>query len=658
MINKPQAKGNSLAEKTEFNDLVRKCNFFKDLMANIPDVIYFKDKSGRLVMVNNAYARGLGCKPEDIVGKTDFDIFPRQRAEKMSKDDRLVILTGKSIIDKVERATRPDGIDNYVSTTKIPRYDTRGRIIGLVGITRDITRRIHMERLIEEKAKIEKRMEALEEINKLKSQFVTTVSHELRTPLTIVKEAISLISDGVAGSLNDRQKSIIKNAHLNVDRLKHIVGDLLDISRLERGAFKMQYSFFNLCDLIRDNSEFFIKMAQTKNIRLDYDLGVSSIYLFADPVRINQIMSNLINNALKFTEEGGIVKVEVKLLESKVRVGVYDTGIGITKADLPRLFNKFVQLKKAESAERKGLGLGLFITRELVEKQGGEIWADSQIGMGSKFYFTLPRFYTPEILEKSLRDNLNDLLAKGVVLYLVNLSVVNFSEFKKRLKNKLLKRIFDDIRLILESELRKLYGKKSDLAAVIADIKNGSFDLFLSTASEQKTDKFCRLLKAKINKYFIHNKTADFFINPEISDSRLKIEPNKAAQSEANVNIKKIYIGANMRRFKRAAYKADILITPDNGKQELSQSIDISKGGISFISNLRFKTDSEINLSLKLGGSQGQLNLNGIVAWIRNIKAPFMKETDTYKVGVEFSPLKANEKKVISKFVDSLLTKA
>ena len=121
----------------------------KKLQGKVRD-IYFKDKKCRFILVNRAYANSAGLKPEEIIGKTDFDIFPSERANRMFKDDLYVLNTGRPIIDKIERATRPDGIDNYVSTTKIPVYDGKGRAIGLLGITRDITRRVQIENIRKE----------------------------------------------------------------------------------------------------------------------------------------------------------------------------------------------------------------------------------------------------------------------------------------------------------------------------------------------------------------------------------------------------------------------------------------------------------------------------------------------------------------------------
>ncbi len=367
-----------------------KYKLLEDLMEHTPDVIYFKDKKGRLIMVNHAHAKGLGLRPEDVVGKTDFDIHPRERAARMVADDEYVMATGKAIVDKIERATRSDGIDNYVSTTKIPRYDARGKIVGLIGITRDITHRMQYERLRREKRVIEEKMHALEELNSMKSEFVSVVSHELRTPLAIVKEAVSLIFDEIAGPIHDKQKELLKKANDNLDRLRRIIGDLLDLTRIESGTLKLHYSRVDINNLIKESSDFFKKRAKEKQINLNYALPEKRLNLTVDAEKINQVVSNLIDNAIKFTEQDGQIKVEVKPFRKKVRVGVIDTGIGIAKKDLSRLFDKFVQVSpRGSGGVRKGIGLGLAIAKELVEAHGGQMWVESKLGVGSKFYFTL-----------------------------------------------------------------------------------------------------------------------------------------------------------------------------------------------------------------------------------------------------------------------------
>ncbi|MBU1125226.1 MAG: cell wall metabolism sensor histidine kinase WalK, partial [Candidatus Omnitrophica bacterium] len=405
---------------------------FADFMDNVPDVIYFKDRKGRLLFVNHAHAKGLGLKPSQVVGKSDFDFFPKKKALKMAKDDAHVLSTGKPIIDKIERATRADGIDNYSSTTKIPRFDDKGRVIGLMGITRDITHRMQIKRLQEEKDQIERKLKALEDLSKMKSEFVSIVSHELRTPLAIIKEATMLISDGIAGSVNEKQKNLLAKAQENIERLRRIIEDLLDVSRIEKGTMKLRYSLVNLNELIKDSSEFFKKRSEERFIDLSCHLPREQLNIFIDAEKIVQVLSNLLNNALKFSEENGKIKIEVQILENKIRIGIIDTGIGIAERDISRLFNKFVQVTKKIGIQRQGLGLGLAIARDLVEKHGGEIWVESKLGVGTKFYFTLPRLYTTRLLDTKVRERINFYLDKNMPLYLINISIINFEDFRDR----------------------------------------------------------------------------------------------------------------------------------------------------------------------------------------------------------------------------------
>ena len=296
-------------KKLTYQELSYRYQLLKELMGRIPDVIYFKDRQGRLVMVNQAHARGLGLKPDEVVGKTDFDFFPRERAALMAADDEAVMKSGKPIIDKVERATRPDGVDNYVSTTKIPRYDEDGKVVGLIGITRDITHRMQLERLTEEKELMQRKLDILEYTNKTKSEFVSVVSHELKTPLAIIKEATLLLLDNIAGALNQKQRGLLGKVSDRVGHLDSMINNLLDISRIERGKFRLHYSLANINGIIKDSADYFQRVAQGKGISLEYRLPKRQVHVFIDPEKINQVIINLINNAIKFTEQKGKITV-------------------------------------------------------------------------------------------------------------------------------------------------------------------------------------------------------------------------------------------------------------------------------------------------------------------------------------------------------------
>ncbi len=644
-------KRKSKTKKISYKDLVYKYNLLAELMEHIPDVIYFKDRKGKLLMVNTAHARGLGLKPEEVVGKTDFDFHPKKKAEKMTKDDKRVIRTGKPIIDKIERATRADGVDNYVSTTKIPRYNKKGKIVGLVGITRDITSRMQLEHLREEKLHIERKLQALEELNNMKSEFVSVISHELRTPLAIIKEAVMLIFDEVAGTINDNQRGFLVKAKDNIERLRKIIDDLLDVSRIEKGKLKLHYSLVNLNDLLIDSSDFFKRLAKEKDIDLDYQLPEDQVNIFIDAGRINQVITNIINNAIKFTEQNGKIKIDLQILESKIRIGVIDTGVGIVKEDLPKLFEKFVQVSKSSSTERKGVGLGLPIAKELVERHGGEIWVESKVGVGTKCYFTLALFYTQKALNKEVKNTINELLSKGVMVYLINLLIINFEEFKKRTRLNPQK-LFEDLDKIIDTTFKD-FCKSKDKAhhVVVEDYQNGEWSILFPEAKEKEASELCNMLKDRIRKYFNEHRVENVFINLGILSYSQETQTTRSKKLRANIDIKKIYIGSEIRHFKRVDYRTDIDISLSKGKKDVSETLDISEGGICFVSDKQIETDKLVSIGLRLPKIKKPLDIKGRVAWRKSMEeGPVNK----YKIGLEFVGLEAKDKAKLSSFIKSV----
>ena len=639
-----QKKGRQISHK----QLAYKYKLLTYLMDHIPDVIYFKDRGGKLILVNQAHAEGFGLKPRDIVGKTDFDLFPKKIAEMMARDDMYVFETGNSIIDKIERATDPDGLDNYVSTTKIPKYGDKGKIIGLIGITRDVTKRMQFERLKERNIHIEKRLEALEELNKIKSDFISAVSHELRTPLAIIKQLVTLLFDENAGPINSKQKEMLKRTRDNIERLKHIIDELLDISRIESGRFKLHYSLINLNDLITNSSDFFKKSAQEKGIVLNYYLPKKQVNLFIDADRVNQVISNLIDNAIKFTGQSGEIEVDVKVFETKVRISVKDTGIGIARSNLPLLFKKFIQVSKIASAEKKGIGLGLSIAKEWIERHGGEIWVESKLGAGSKFYFTLPRIYTLEILDDQIKEKVNDLLERGVSLCIIELLIVNYTEFKKRIKIGS-KKLFNDLEVIIKETFREIgLSRREKPQIALTDIKNGKCSIIFPEATERKAATITKLLKEKVKRYFRKSKIENVFITLGILSYPRKGRHYGIKQFPVDIHIKKIRLGSEKRGFKRVLYKADINLVPPEDETKPAESVDISKGGICFISEKLLETDSEVKIKMSLPRAKKTISAKVRVAWIKKMQRAPGELLDRYKVGTEFVSLKDKDRKILS----------
>lgn len=252
-----------------------------------------------------------------------------------------------------------------------PVKDTEGEVIGIVTILRDISR----ER----------------EIDQMKTEFISTVSHELRTPLAIIKEALSLTLDEIPGKIVTKQRDVLGTAKNNVDRLARIINSLLDISKIEAGKLELQKSPVNIENLIKNTVSDFRYLADEKQISLVYKVSRDKIPVLCDLDKIREVLVNLISNAFKFTDSGGRVKVFCENIKDEVIVCVQDSGIGIPQEVIPRLFNKFTQFGRKAGPGDKGTGLGLAISKGIIQMHEGRIWAESEVGRGSKFCFALPR---------------------------------------------------------------------------------------------------------------------------------------------------------------------------------------------------------------------------------------------------------------------------
>jgi signal transduction histidine kinase len=233
--------------------------------------------------------------------------------------------------------------------------------------------------------------ERLKELDQLKSDFVAKVSHELRTPLTAIKGAVDLILREVAGPLTDKQFHYLNRVRSNTQHLAGLINDLLDLSKIESGKTEIKASRVALDGLVHEVLESLRPVAAEKVIALEATFGESSILVSADRSKINQILTNLIGNAIKFTPSSGRITVSASGTGKEgVQVSVSDTGPGIPPREKEKIFDKFYQIAEEGGTKPKGTGLGLPICKALVELHGGRIWVESEDGHGSTFSFTLP----------------------------------------------------------------------------------------------------------------------------------------------------------------------------------------------------------------------------------------------------------------------------
>lgn len=349
---------------------------------NSPTVIFIKDDRGRFVAVNRLFEELFRIKREEVEGKEDFDIFPLEIAESVIANDRRVLITGETL-NTVEFVPTPDGTPHYWFSHKFLIEDAGGqKFVG--GIAVDITERKKME------ADLEAARDAALESLRLKSAFLTNVSHELRTPMNAIIGVSELLLET---PLSRQQQDYLKMIRQSSDSLMTIINDTLDLSKIEAGKLRLEEATFDVRKTVISTVNSFIERASRKNIeissQIDNDVPQN---LYGDSERLKQVLHNLIDNSVKFTEEGSI-KIEVKTAEKKsdqitLRFDVVDTGIGIEEKNLRKLFQPFTQIDDSPSRKYGGTGLGLIISQQIVEMMSGRISVKSDFQRGSRFSFT------------------------------------------------------------------------------------------------------------------------------------------------------------------------------------------------------------------------------------------------------------------------------
>lgn len=380
--------------------LAREANLLRVLIDLWPDHIFVKDFNGRYVVNNAAHRSAIGISSlPDVVGKTDFDFFPEELAAQYQQDERAIIHSGRPVLDREDLFTQPDGMQIWLSTRRVPWRDHGGNVVGLVGMSQDVTERKRVQTELEQYAlelrekneKLRGALTAAREATRLKSQFLAKMSHEIRTPMNGVIGMIQLLLNT---PLDGEQSEYAGFALRSAEALLRLLNDILDISKIEAGKLELENAPFDLMIALQDIVSLFAVRATAKNLRLECTVrpGVPR-FVRGDEGRLRQILTNLLGNALKFTEHGGVILQVERTGESEgkvtVRFSVEDTGIGISSEQLPRLFQNFVQADSSTTRKFGGTGLGLAICKQLAEMMGGTIGAESEPGKGSKFWFTI-----------------------------------------------------------------------------------------------------------------------------------------------------------------------------------------------------------------------------------------------------------------------------
>ena len=410
---------------TTEKELEKATAIYHSLVESLPINVFRKNRDGKIEFGNQRYCKSLNRPLEELIGKTDFDLFDMDLAKKYSKDDRWVLQTGLPFHD-IEQHPGPDGKAMYVEVLKAPVIDANGRRAGIQGMFWDVTERKNAENALQD-AK-----ELAEAANQAKSDFLANVSHEIRTPMNAIL--------GIAGLLIDDEVDPSQRDYLNMiqqsgESLLALINDILDFSKIEAGKLELETKPFNLKDRIGDSIRSLAFRANAKGLELAMDIDPSiEASLLGDVGRIRQVLVNLVANAIKFTQAGHVV-VKISPLSREagriqLRFSVSDTGIGIETDKIETIFEQFEQADTSTTRKYGGTGLGLAIGSKLVELMGGGIKVESEFGKGSRFYFDI--WLEHDLSMESAKD-------QGLDLNDVSILVVDEHDNSRRILEKILR---------------------------------------------------------------------------------------------------------------------------------------------------------------------------------------------------------------------------
>ncbi|MCX6355763.1 MAG: PAS domain S-box protein [Candidatus Aureabacteria bacterium] len=335
---------------------------YRSLVENMMDVIYAMDAEGKVTAINQAVKTNYGYEPEEVLGR-NFLEFHKKEVYAPVVENFHHILKGEKVLGEAIIIDK-QGLEHNVEFSGVPIVRD-GIVAGVRGMMRDVTER---KKILEQK-----------------NNFMNMVSHELRTPLTSIKEGISLVAEGIAGPINPQQKELLDIGKQNIDRLSRLINQVLDFQAIDSGSMQFSFRENDINRAVKEARASLLSLATKKGIQLNLALDESLPLIKFDKDKILGVLINLLNNALKFTEKGSIT-ITTERGDNIIKVSIKDTGIGIKEEDMPKLFQRFSQVKRKAG----GSGLGLAISKEIIEAHNGKIGAKSEFGKGTTLHFILP----------------------------------------------------------------------------------------------------------------------------------------------------------------------------------------------------------------------------------------------------------------------------
>ncbi|MDA8431158.1 MAG: PAS domain S-box protein [Geobacteraceae bacterium] len=378
------------AEQELLSQRLRDHQFYtRSLFESNIDAIMTTDPAGIITDVNKQMEVLTDCTRDELIGAPFKNYFTDPvQAETSIKQ----VLREKKVTNYELTARARDGKETVVSFNATTFYDRDRKLQGVFAAARDVTERKRLDQVLQEKnVELENARVVAEKTNLTKSDFLANMSHELRTPLNAVIGFSEVLQDQMFGQINEKQQEYVNNILTSGRHLLSLINDILDLSKVESGKMELELSSF----LLRESLDASVMMLKEKALKggvgLHLNLAAEAdVHLSADLRKMKQILFNLISNAVKFTPKNGTIQVSAVRDGDFIEISVADTGIGIREDDIPKLFQAFTQLESVYTKGFEGTGLGLALTRQLVELHGGRIWMESTFGTGSRFSFTIP----------------------------------------------------------------------------------------------------------------------------------------------------------------------------------------------------------------------------------------------------------------------------
>lgn len=465
-------------ESARKNEMEKEENQYRlqSILDNSTLIVYIKDMEGKYMLINKKYKELYEFTEEQAIGKSDFDLLSPEEAQRNFDIDQYVIREQKTI--EIEETLDKSGKTYNLLVVRFPLYNKNHEIYGTVGIASDNTERfLYGKHLIEEKSKAEM-------AEQLQEQFLANMSHEIRTPMNGIIGMTNILIDT---DLNDEQKEFVQVIKRSSDSLLVLINDILDISKIKAGKLRIEKIDFQLRTTVENTLAPFNVKIMEKGLKLGVvvDRNIPDM-LVGDPHRLNQVLTNLLGNAIKFTEKGE-VDLGIKLLERhketvSLEFTVSDTGIGISQDKLQYIFESFTQAETGITRKFGGTGLGLSISKKLIELQDGVIDVSSEEGKGTAFTFVLDyKISSKQELIKIHRTSETKLLDKEKLAG-KKILIVEDNETNQKVIFHMLKKFGLDIRIVNNGkEAIKTLEEGSIFDLIIMDLQMPEMDGFETT---------------------------------------------------------------------------------------------------------------------------------------------------------------------------------